>query len=162
MIGMPMTMIQMMIRMMGMPIVTVPNGGHTDSLVIHQPALTVPLSGLVIIFNIWQKWPNWQKCIIFNIWQQFQLKMAKWPNMLSEFHSGQLIIFKIWQRYPFGVNFVTIGTDGLKLVQAATGSSYRPIKRAFLVLRRAKIATKKKWLEWPNLARGGQIVQNGQ
>ena len=58
MIGMPMTMIQMMIRMMGMPIVTVPNAGHTDSLVIHQPALTVPLSGLVIIFNIWQKWPN--------------------------------------------------------------------------------------------------------
>ena len=38
-----MVMIQMMIRMMGMPIVTVPNGGHSDSLVIHQPALTVPL-----------------------------------------------------------------------------------------------------------------------
>ena len=39
-----MVMIQMMIRMMGMPIVTVPNGGHSDSLVIHQPALTVPLT----------------------------------------------------------------------------------------------------------------------
>ena len=38
-----MVMIQTMIRMMGMPIVTVPNGGHSDSLVIHQPALTVPL-----------------------------------------------------------------------------------------------------------------------
>ena len=73
-----MMVIQMMIRMMGMPIVTVPNGGHSDSLVIHQPALTVPLSGLVIIFNIWQKWTNRRKSTIFNIWQQFQLKVAKY------------------------------------------------------------------------------------
>ena len=43
MIGMLMMVIQTMIRMMGMPIVTVPNGGHSDSLVIHQPALSVPL-----------------------------------------------------------------------------------------------------------------------
>ena len=110
-----MMVIQTMIRMMGMPIVTVPNGGHSDSLVIHQPALTVPLSGLVIIFNIWQKWPNRRKSTIFNIWQQFQLKIAKWPNMLSEFHSGQLILFKIWQRYSFGVSFVINCPDGLKL-----------------------------------------------
>jgi len=130
-------------------------------------------SGLVIIFNIWQKWPNWQKCIIFNIWQQFQQKMAKWPNMLSKFHLDQLIIFWDLSDVLLGLVLsllVQMALNCDKSVQLATGSSYKTTKRAFVVLRRAKIVGKK-WLEWPNLVWGrpdcpkwptiGQVNQNG-